>query len=298
MNKVIINLCPTGMVGMKSDNPNIPITPKEIIKDVLDCAKLGVSIAHIHARDEDGRPTWKKEVFAEIIAGIREKNDSIIINTTTSGRNWTDFERRSECLKLKGDVKPDVASLTLGSMNFINSASINDPDMILKLATTMRENNIKPEIEVFEPGMIHKASFLIDKGIIDAKNPLFNILLGSLGTSPLHPAIFSSFLALLPRDAIWCTAGIGQYQLDANVLSLSLGGGVRIGLEDNNYFDRNKSIKATNKMLVKRIVSIAKSMSLEIATPQEARKILTKDASLKKYPLLKKQIKDRIIHFE
>lgn len=274
MQKVIINLCPTGMVGMKSDNPNIPITPKEIIKDVLDCAKLGVSIAHIHARDDDGKPTWKKDVFAEIISGIREKNDSIIINVTTSGRNWTDFERRSECLQLKGDVRPDVASLTLGSMNFIKTASVNDPEMIEKLASTMMTKGIKPEIEVFEPGMIHKANLLINKGIIDAKKPLFNILLGSLGTSPLHPAIFSSFLALLPSNAIWCTAGIGQYQLDANVLSLSLGGGVRIGLEDNSFFDRNKKIKANNMMLVKRIVGIAKSMDLEIATPQEARKML------------------------
>lgn len=274
MNKVVINLCPTGMVGMKSDNPNIPITPKEIIKDVLDCAKLGVSIAHIHARDEDGKPTWRKEVFAEIIDGIREKNNSIIINVTTSGRNWNDFERRSECLQLKGDLKPDVASLTMGSMNFIKTASVNDPEMIEKLATTMMEKGIKPEIEVFEPGMIHKANFLIEKGIIEAKNPLFNILLGSLGTSPLHASIFSSFVALLPQDAVWCTAGIGQFQLDANVLSLSLGGGVRVGLEDNSYFDRNKKINASNKMLVKRIVSIAKSMDLEIATPQDARKML------------------------
>lgn len=274
MHKVIINLCPTGMVGMKLDNPNIPVTPQEIIYDVLECAKLGVSIAHIHPRDISGKPTWKKEVFAEIISGIREKNDSIIINTTTSGRNWSDFTKRSDCLELTGDLKPDLASLTMGSMNFIKTASINSPDIIERLASKMREKSIKPEIEVFEPGMIHKANYLIEQGIIDSKNPLFNILLGSLGTSPLHPAVFSSFYSLLPSNAIWCTAGIGQYQLDANVMSISLGGGVRIGLEDNNYFDRNKKTLATNKKLVKRIIEIIKLMNLKVATPQEARIML------------------------
>jgi len=274
MQKAIINLCPTGMVGMKSDNPNIPITTKEIIEDVLACAALGASIAHIHARDENGRPTWKKEEFGKIIAGIRSQNDKIILNATTSGRAWSDFERRSECLDLKGDLKPDMASLTVGSMNFISTASVNPPDIIEKLAIKMNEKGIKPELEVFEPGMLHKANYMIGKGIIDANLPYFNILLGSLGTSPLHPAVFSSFYSLLPPGAVWSIAGVGQYQLDANIMSISMGGGARVGLEDNQYFDRDKSIVASNEMLVKRIVKIAKLMQIEIATPAEARVML------------------------
>jgi 3-keto-5-aminohexanoate cleavage enzyme len=274
MKKVVINLCPTGMVGMKSDNPNIPVSPSEIIRDVLACAELGVSVAHIHARNKDGKPTWKKEVFAEIIAGIREKNDSIIINTTTSGRDWSEFEKRSDCLNLTGDLKPDLASLTVGSMNFIKSASVNDPNIIERLAKTMQDKGIKPELEVFEPGMLHKANYLIDKGIINKQSPYFNILLGSLGTSPLTPINLASFLALLPPNAVWSVAGVGAYQLDANVAALAFGGNVRIGLEDNNYFDRNKSVLTTNVELVTRIVEIIKNLQLEIATPQEAREIL------------------------
>ena len=274
MQKVIINLCPTGMVGVKSDNPNIPITPDEIIADVLACADLGVSIAHIHAREENGKPSWRKEIFAEIIAGIREKNDSIILNTTTSGRDWGEFEKRSDCLDLSGDLKPDMASLTIGSMNFIKSASINEPDMIERLAIKMKEKGIKPELEVFEPGMVNKANYLIQKGIIDSNSPYFNILLGSLGTSPLTPLSLASFISQLPQGAVWSLAGIGNYQLDANLAAISFGGGVRIGLEDNNYLDREKNVFATYVALVERITKFIRDAGLEIATPQEARVIL------------------------
>ncbi|MEI8338999.1 MAG: 3-keto-5-aminohexanoate cleavage protein [bacterium] len=274
MKKLIINLCPTGMVSSKQANPRLPVTASEIIKSSLACVKLGASIIHIHPRDENGNPTWKKEEFGKIIDGIRSQNDKVILNATTSGRAWSDFERRSECLDLKGDLRPDMASLTVGSMNFISTASVNPPDIIEQLAIKMQEKGIKPELEVFEPGMLHKANYLIEKGIIKDSHPYFNILLGSLGTSPLHPVVFSSFYSLLPANAVWSIAGVGQYQLDANVMSMSMGGGVRVGLEDNQYFDRDKSIMASNEMLVSRIVKIAKLMQLEIATPAEARVML------------------------
>lgn len=273
MNKVIINLCPTGMVPTKAMNPQVPVTPQEIIASALACARLGASIVHIHPRDEQGKPTYKKEVFAEIIAGIREQNDQLIINTTTSGRDWTEFEKRSECLDLTGDLKPDLASLTVGSQNFVNTASMNAPEMIERLATKMRNNGIKPELEVFEPGMIHKANYLIKKGIITGI-PYFNILLGSLGTSPLHPATFGAFHALLPDNAVWSVAGIGQFQLDANIMGLSFGGNIRVGLEDNMYFDREKKVLASNEMLVERMVKQIKLMHLEVATPADTRTLL------------------------
>jgi uncharacterized protein (DUF849 family) len=254
-------------------NPQVPVTPQEIIASALACARLGASIVHIHPRDEQGKPTYKKEVFAEIIAGIREQNDQLIINTTTSGRDWTEFEKRSECLDLTGDLKPDLASLTVGSQNFVNTASMNAPEMIERLATKMRNNGIKPELEVFEPGMIHKANYLIKKGIITGI-PYFNILLGSLGTSPLHPATFGAFHALLPDNAVWSVAGIGQFQLDANIMGLSFGGNIRVGLEDNMYFDREKKVLASNEMLVERMVKQIKLMHLEVATPADTRTLL------------------------
>lgn len=272
--KIIINLCPTGMVPTKEQNPFLPVTPKEIINTALACGKLGVSIIHIHPRDENGKPTWKKKVFAKIIAGIREKNDEIIINTTTSGRNWSEFEKRSECLDLEGDLKPDMASLTIGSLNFINQESLNSPSMIEQLALKMKEKCIKPELEVFEPGMVHKANDLINKGVIENKSPYFNILLGSLGTSPLESSVFSAFHSILPEDAVWSVAGIGAFQLDANMMGMALGGNIRVGLEDNIYFDRQKKELASNEMLVERIVQITEKMKIEIATPKETREIL------------------------
>ncbi len=272
--KVIISLCPTGMVPTKGLTPFVPITPQEIIDTSLACAKLGVSMVHIHPRDEDGKPTWKKDVFAKIISGIRQKNPDLIINTTTSGRDWSEFEKRSECLDLTGDVKPDMASLTIGSMNFIKSASVNEPEMIERLAIKMGEKGIKPELEVFEPGMIHKANFLMEKGILSNNKPYFNILLGSLGTSPFTPMSLAACLAELPTNAYWALAGIGNYQLDANIAGLAFGGNIRIGLEDNIYFDRDKQKLSSNEGLVKRIVSIIKQMELAIATPKEAREII------------------------
>lgn len=274
MQPVIINLCPTGMVPTKKQNPNLPVTPEEIISCTLNCAKLGASVVHLHPRDQDGRPTWEKEIFARIIAGIREKNNRIIITATTSGRNWPEFEKRTDCLDLDGDLKPDMASLTVGSLNFMHQESVNSPQIIEKIALKMKEKKVKPELEVFEPGMVHKANVMIKNGIIADERPYFNILLGSLGTSPLNPAVFAAFYALLPPSAVWSIAGIGQFQLDANIMGLSFGGHIRVGLEDNIYFDRNKSELASNEKLIDRVVKIIKAMKRDIATPVQAREIL------------------------
>ncbi|MBI4973722.1 3-keto-5-aminohexanoate cleavage protein [Candidatus Roizmanbacteria bacterium] len=272
--KIILNVCLTGMVPTKELNRYTPITPKEIIKDALACAKLGASIVHIHPRDTDGKPTWKKEIFAKIIYGIREKNKHLIISTTTSGRFWNEFEKRAEVLDLKGDLKPDMASLTVGSMNFIRDESVNSPRMIEQLAGKMRERKIKPEFEVFEPGMVHKANHLLQKGVLNDDKPYFNVFFGSLGTAPLHPAMVSAFTSLLLPSAIWSSAGVGMFQLDANVMGLCFGGHIRVGLEDNLYFDRTKKVLATNETLVRRITGIIRDMQLTVATPNEARKIL------------------------
>lgn len=261
------------MIPTKTQTPYVPITPSEIINTAVECAKLGVRVIHIHPRDDDGKPTWKKEVFKKIIGGIRDKSDQILISATTSGRYWEDFERRSACLELTNDFKPDLASLTVGSNNFIKSASVNSPEIIKSLAHMMLDKGIKPELEVFEPGMLHMAKYLIKKGLVTSP-PYFNILLGSLGTSPLDPATFGAFHSLLPSDAIWSVAGIGGYQLRANLMALSFGGNVRVGLEDNIYYDTKKSVLATNIQLVKRVRRIMDEMELSPATIEETRKLL------------------------
>lgn len=262
------------MIPTKELNRSVPLTPQEIAKEVDMAVKHGASIVHVHARDKSGEPTWKKEIYAEIIKRIREKQLDVIITVSTSGRNWSEFEKRAEVLELDGDVKPDMATLTMGSMNFINTASMNSPEMIEKLATTMQKNGIKPEFEIFEPGMIHKANFMLERGIIKDENPYFNIFLGNLGTAPLEITNVSALLNLLPKNANWAFAGLGRFQLRANVMGLTLGGGVRLGLEDNIYLNQEKDELASNQSQLERINKIIELMDLEISSIGETRKNL------------------------
>jgi len=144
-NGFILNFTPTGMIPTKTMTPLVPITPAEVVAQVLDVVELGVNMVHLHARDpESGMPTFKKEIYAEIISGIREVNEDLIICVSTSGRNFFEFEKRSEVLDLKGRLKPDFGSLTLSSLNFNKQASVNSPEMIKALAGKMLENGIRP----------------------------------------------------------------------------------------------------------------------------------------------------------
>lgn len=270
---VIINVCPTGMVPTKSDNPFVPITPDEIASDISACIDFGGSIFHIHARDERGCPTYRKETYESIIAKIKEIDNEVIVCVSTSGRNFSEFEKRSEVLEITGDLRPDMASLTLGSLNFPQQASVNSPQTIKDLAIKMKDNNIKPELEVFNTGMINYSKYLIDKGILEPPF-YYNILLGSLGSAEANPNILSHMVEMLPENSYWSVAGIGRYQFYANCMGLALGGGVRVGLEDNIYYDKERKVYARNVTLVKRIANIANSMELTIASPKYVRNLL------------------------
>jgi 3-keto-5-aminohexanoate cleavage enzyme len=267
---VIINLAPTGMVPTKEHTPHVPISTEEILEDVAACRELGISVVHVHARDESGRPTHRAEYFAPIVEGIREIDPELVVCVTCSGRNVSGLEQRAEVLDLDGPAKPDMASLTLGSNNFARQASVNSPDVIRGLAAAMRDRGIRPELEVFEPGMVAFAHRLLEERLI-AEPCYFNILLGNPGTSPLDPQVLAAFLAMLPEKSVWGLAGIGRYQLDANLTGVALGGHVRTGLEDNIRWDRGGTELATNEMLVRRVVENAELAERPIATPSATR---------------------------
>jgi 3-keto-5-aminohexanoate cleavage enzyme len=267
---LIINVAPTGMVPTKEMTPHVPVSTEEILDDVARCRELGAGIVHVHARDESGVPTHRKEYFAPLVEGTRQIDPELVVCVTCSGRFVNELEARSEVLELTGDAKPDMASLTLGSNNFVGQASVNSPAMINGLAERMRERDIKPELEVFEPGMLDFARYLVGKGLI-AEPCYVNVLLGNLGTSPLSPGSLGAFLSLLPDGWTWAGAGIGRYQLDANVMAIASGGHVRVGLEDNIWWDRERTTLATNAMLVERIVRVAELAERPIATPAEVR---------------------------
>lgn len=277
MRPYIINFTPTGMIPTKDHSAQVPVSPTEIIEEVREAIKYGISIVHLHARDPEGKPTWKKEIYQEIIEGIRSfdgyTNESLIICVSTSGRNWPDFERRSECMDLNGIAKPDMASLTLSSLNFTSGASTNNPDMIQRLASKMLSRGIKPELEVFDVGMINYAKYLYKKEVI--RPPFyFNIIFGNIASAQAGMLDAGYLLTHLPKDSYWSFGGIGRSQLKMNVAGMLFGGGIRIGLEDNLYFDDECTELASNLQLLERVTKIGRLIGANPYSPLETRKLL------------------------
>jgi uncharacterized protein (DUF849 family) len=271
--KLIINLAPTGMVPTTADNPCVPVTPERIASDCAASRSHGASIFHLHIRDDGERPDYRAERYRETIRAVRAAVPDGIICVSTSGRSFKTFEERSDVLSLTGDEQPEMASLTLGSMNFPKQASVNEPDMIRRLAEEMKERGIVPELEVFDFGMIDYAKYLIERKIL--REPFyFNLLLGSLGTVAATAFNLAAMVMALPSGATWAAAGIGRFQFRMNTLAISMGGNVRTGLEDNLYFDEEKTRPASNAGLVERISRVAASMERECATPAEARAMI------------------------
>lgn len=270
---VIVNLAPTGMVPTRETSPHVPLSVEEILEDVALCRERGASIVHLHARDADGRPTHRAEAFAPLVAGVRAIDPALVVCVTCSGRYVSDVDDRAEVLELTGREKPDMASLTLGSNNFIGSASVNAPEVIVELARRMADRGILPELEVFEPGMVAFGRHLLERGLV-GERAYVNVLLGNLGTAPLSAASLAAFLAEMPPSWTWALAGIGRFQLDATALALALGGHVRIGLEDNVWFDRDRTLAATNAGLVGRVAQLAETLERPLATPEQTRAML------------------------
>jgi len=262
------------MIPTKKMTQHVPVKPEEIINQVLEAAELGVNMVHLHARDYDTEePTYKKEIYAEIISGIRKENKYLVLCVSTSGRNFPEFEKRSECLELKGEAKPDFGSLTLSSLNFNRQASMNAPDMIKSLTQKMLDNNIRPELEAFDLGMINYGKYLITKKLI--RPPYyFNLILGNIACAQANMLSLGLMINELPENSIWSAGGIGDWQLKMNAMAIMEGGGVRIGLEDNIYFDDERKHLATNSQLVERLAHIAKVLGKEPYSQKEAREIL------------------------
>lgn len=270
---LIVNVALTGMIPTKADNPAVPITPAEIAEDASRCVEAGASIVHLHARGDDGRPTYRKETYAEIIAAIRERCPDVILCVSTSGRVFRSLEERAEVLDLDGDLKPDLASLTLGSLNFPKHVSVNEPQTIRALAERMAERDIVPELEIFDFGMVDFAKALLERDVLGS--PLyFNLLLGSLGTLSATPFHLATLAASLPPGSTWAGAGIGRFQFFVNSMAIAMGGHVRVGLEDNLWLDTRKERLATNLGLVERLVHLAGAAGREIATPDDARGLI------------------------
>jgi uncharacterized protein (DUF849 family) len=280
---LIINFTPTGMVPTKEMTPFVPLSVTEIVEDVHQAWESGITMLHLHARDPlTGEPTNKAEVYGEMIAGIRKFAPDLIICVSLSGRQNSEFEYRAQPLGLDGNLKPDMGSLTLSSLNFNKQASINQPETINDLALRMRERGIVPELEAFDSGMINYAHYLIKKGLISPPY-YFNLIFGNIACAQpdlLHAGIM---LRDLPGNSLWSFGGVGDCQLMMNSIAVAIGGGVRVGLEDNIYFDIKRTKLAKNIDLIKRIHHIAEAADRRVMPSRELRKLLGLNAGSGSY---------------
>ena len=269
-NRVIITVAPTGAWPTKENNPNIPLTPKEIADDVVDCWKAGAAIAHLHMRDEAGKGTMNKARFKETVERIREKCD-IILNLTTSGDlNATEDDRMAHLVELK----PDMASYDCGSMNWMHSGLfLNPPAFLEKLGAVMNQNGVKPEIEVFDAGMLYNAMYYVKKGVLKA--PLHvQFVLGAAGGTAATVENLVYLKSLLPEGATWSALGIGKGHLPIMLTTIALGGHVRVGMEDNVLYSKTR-LASSNGEFVARTVRLVAEADKVHATPAEARVLLS-----------------------
>ncbi len=271
---LIIDFTPTGMIPTRSMTPYVPLSINEIIDDVLAAWELGVTKVHLHARDPQSEiPTYKKEIYGAIIEGIRKYAPNLVLCVSLSGRTFSKFEERSDVLDLEGVLKPDMGSLTLSSLNFNQIASVNSPEMIQKLAIKMKEKGIVPELEAFDAGMINYAKYLKKKELIYPPF-YFNILLGNIACAQADILYAGLMIRDLPENSFWSLAGIGDNQLKINSVAIAIGGGVRVGLEDNIWYDASRTALARNIDLIKRIHVLAEANGRKVMTSEKFRKLM------------------------
>jgi 3-keto-5-aminohexanoate cleavage enzyme len=278
MQNLIITVSLTGNVPTKKMNPSLPVTPDEIAEDVRRCADAGAVLFHVHARDNHQKPTLDISKYKENIRRIKKIAPEVIIQLSTgarAGKNWDD---RVNPVKLL----PEMASFTTGSNNLPGIIYENSPQFIEYLAEVFKETGVKPEIEVFETGMINNALYLQKKGLIAA--PIhFNFVLGAPGSMPGTAKNLLFLSESIPSGSTWTVTGIGKVEIPLAVAAIVIGGHVRVGLEDNLFLPDGS--RATNFKLVEKIVALTREIGREVASPEEARSILS----------LNPQFKDRIL---
>lgn len=267
---VIITVAITGALPRKKDTPAVPVTPAEQIESTHEAFEAGAALAHIHVRAEDESPSSDPALFAKVQEGIRKHCPGMIVQFSTGGRG-RDQAARGAMLHLR----PDMASLATGSVNFPTNIYENPPDFVEGLAHTMLEYGIKPEIEVFDLAMLYNAANLAKKGLIKGRLHV-QFVLGIANALPARRSVFdflrSELAAVLP-DATWVAAGTGRFQWDVNQWCLETGGHVRTGLEDNIKFDSAR-LASSNAELVKKVADAAERFGRRVAAPAEARRLL------------------------
>ena len=263
--KKIINFTPTGTQTTR-ENSYAPLEANEIIDSVVEANELGITLVHLHARDENLKNTYKVEHFSKIVDGIRKYCPELVVCVSMSGRDFPEVEKRTEVLQLM----PDMASLTLSSLNFHTGASVNQPGVILQLIEQMDKWGVIPELECFDSGMVNMVNNLISKNIL---NPpyYFNIILGNLYNSQSDILSVANIKHQIPKNSITTIGGISSQQLKSNIYGLLDFDGVRIGLEDNLYYKDKE--KTTNIEQLTRLHRIMNELDIINYKPTELREL-------------------------
>lgn len=270
-NKVILTVATTGAWPTKEITPYVPIEPAEIAEEVYACWKAGASIAHIHVRDDAAKASMDYDKFAAAVSLIRAREDcDIVLNLTTSGGIGMADEVR---MKPFVELKPEMASYDCGSMNWQHNCVFeNSPAFLEKLGNTMQAAGVKPEIEIFDVGMIYNALYYLKKGVLKA--PLhFQFVLGAAGGMPATVENLVYLKSLIPEGSTWSALGIGKGHLPILYTALALGGNIRVGMEDNIMYSKGQ-LATSNVEFVERAKRIIHEFGKEVATPDETRQIL------------------------
>ena len=262
MRKVILTAAISGETT-KEESPHVPYTPREIADSAIEAGRAGASIAHLHARDEEGRTSFTASVYSEIVERIRSESD-IVINCTTGGNT---FEEKINVLK----INPEIATLNCGSANLRKKVMLNTPEELDRTAREMQDRGIKPELMIHSQGFIKNAVGLITRGLI-GQPPLFNIFFAS-GGMDMTARNLVYLMDMLPEGSAWTATGSGDDALSTALLALVSGGHARIGLEDCVYISEGV-LAESNTQLVSKVIRLAGELGLEIASPDEARKML------------------------
>lgn len=267
---VIITVAITGAVPKKKDNPAVPVTPAQQVESTHEAFEAGASLVHIHVRNPDESPGSDPDLYGQVQEGVRKHCPGMIVQFSTGGRG-RELAKRGAMLYLK----PDMASLATGSVNFPTNIYENPPDFVEGLAKTMLDNGVKPEVEVFDLAMLYNAANLVKKGLLKDP-PHIQFVMGIVNAMPARRTIFdflrSELKAVLP-NATWVAAGTGRFQWEVNQWCLETGGHCRTGLEDNLKIAPDR-LAASNAELVKKIVDNCAKFNRRPATPAEARQIL------------------------
>jgi 3-keto-5-aminohexanoate cleavage enzyme len=267
MEKLIITAAVNGAEVTRTHTPHVPLAPQEIADAAVAAAEAGAAMVHVHARAADGTATQDRHVYAEIIEHIRQRSD-VIVQVSTGGAVGMTAAERADVISLG----PEMATLTAGTVNFGDGVFLNSPEDMRLFARLLQEHDVRPEIEVFDVGMIANALALVQSGLLSL--PLHvDFVLGVPGGIPGELRHLLHLVESLPAGCTWTAAGVGRAQLPLNVAAILLGGHARTGLEDNIYYKRGQ-LAASNAQLVERLARIAAELGRELASPDEARVLL------------------------